>query len=245
MPPKEDIAVCVFGLLVVFGIACFLAYGWYLHVYKPGLAAGRVLSDLTSALREAGSAWVQTSEVSLQRHWNPLDATGDRGAPFVQGTWQGNLAVIRFQIELGRPETPFRGGAEPGRREYRPPTTAIVLISKQRLAKRAGLKRSTKADLFANKAFVALGMSPQLRPVSEGLFAYGEEDTEIARFFNPSVLALVRSFPRDLFGPSFEGPVIEGSEIRMSWEGHETDPKVIEAAFRLLKTISDAGAAER
>jgi hypothetical protein len=29
------------------------------------------------------------------------------------------------------------------------------------------------------------------------------------------------------------------------WEQHEADPKVIEAAFRLLKTISDAGAAGR
>jgi hypothetical protein len=120
----------------------------------------------------------------------------------------------------------------------------ITLFSEQRLAKRAGLKRFTEADLLANKAFAALGMSPQLKLVSEGLFAYGE-DAEIARLFNPSVLALVHSFPRDLFGPSFEGPVIEGREVRMSWEGHETDPKVIEAAFRLLKTISDAGAAGR
>jgi hypothetical protein len=87
-------------------------------------------------------------------------------------------------------------------------------------------------------------MAPRLKRISEDLFAYGEE-AELARFFNSNVLALVRSFPRDLFGPSFQGPVIEGSEITITWEGHETDPKVIEAAFHLLTTISEAAVAAK
>jgi hypothetical protein len=143
-------------------------------------------------------------------------------------------------LDVGMPETGFWGrfNSVGDAGIYHPPMTTVRLTSRHHLAAKVGLDRSSNAQLVASRAFGFLGMAPTLKPVSGGLFAYGE-DAEIARFFNPSVLALVRSFPRDLFGPSFEGPVIEGSEIRMSWEGHETDPKVIEAAFRLLKTIAE------
>jgi hypothetical protein len=242
MPQDRETAVVVWGLLALFGGIFLFGYFWYSRTYKSGVLAGGTLVTLASSLRNTESAWIQTSEVSIHGLWNPFAMSDTRVGLFAHGAWKGNIATIQFKLGIGLPETGFWGRlnsiGDAG--IYHPPMTSVHLISRQQLAAKAGLDRFSGSQLVGSRIFAPLGMAPKLKRVSEDLFAYGE-DAEIARFFNPSVVALVRSFPREVFGPSFEGPVIEGSELRMSWTGHETDPKVIVAAFHLLETISEGG----
>lgn len=232
-------ALLVILLLVLFGIVCVFGILWHSRTYKPGMAAGRALTDLTSSLRRSGIGWIQTSDVSIRGIWAALAPiyTNDKVEIAVHGNWANAPVSIQFKLNVGMPETGFWGrlnsiGDSTG--AYQPPLTSLRLLSTHPLAKRAGLERASKPQ----------SVSGGPEHYSQQYAAYGEE-AEITRFFNPSVVALLRSFPRDLFGPSFQGPLIEGNEIRLSWEGHEADPKVIEAAFILLKAISESGAAPR
>jgi hypothetical protein len=239
---NKETAIIAIGILGLLGGVLAFGNVWYSRTYKPGAIAGRTLMTVASSLRNTKSDWTQTSDVSVRECWNPFAVSDTRVGLFVQGTWKGASVRIQFKLDMGAPDSSYWGNGEAGL--YHPPVTSIRLTSNQFLAGNAGLVRSSSSILFANKVVAPLGMAPRLKRISEDLFAYGEE-AELARFFNSNVLALVRSFPRDLFGPSFQGPVIEGSEITMSWEGHETDPKVIEAAFHLLTTISEAAVAAK
>jgi hypothetical protein len=238
MFPGKEGSGWVFGLLALLAVGIF-GYFWYSDVYRPAIAAVRMLTDLAASLRKAGSAWAQTSEVSMRGLYSPLSLFTGNVVILIHGTWEGDQSTIQFKLAFGNPDS---SSSDEG--IYHPPMTSLCLISRRVLAGKAGIDRYSKSQIACNSVFTSLGMSPRLRRVSDELFAYGE-DGEIARLFAPPVLALVRTFPRELFGPPLEGVAIDGSDVRIMWEQHEADPKVIEAAFRLLKTISDAGAAGR
>ena len=248
MEQHRETVLLIVLLLMFLGVIGAFGYLWYSRTYQPGTAAGRMLTNLVSSLRRTSPTWTETSDVSIRGLAIPLVPvyTNDKVDVSTQGRWNDAPITIQFKLAVGTPETGFWGRlnsiGDPG--VYYPPMTSVRLTSKQHLAKRAGLIKTSKIENDVNSVFAGLGLAGKYRQVSGDLFAYGEE-VKNANLFNSDVLALVHAFPRNLFVHPFDGPVIEGAEISMSWEGHETDPKVLEAAFHLLETISESGTTSR
>ena len=245
MEHNRETALLVGLLLVLLGTIGAFGYLWYSRTYKPGLLACRRLTTLASSLHSTSPAWIQTSDVSTRGMLIPLLPiySNEKANISVEGRWSNDPVTVQFKLAVGPPQTSFWGDADP-LGAYYPPVTSVRLTSKHHLAKRTGLIKTSKIENDVNNVLAGLGLAGKYRQVSDDMFAYGEE-VKTADFFNSDVLALVSAFPRNLFVHPFDGPVIEDSEITITWEGHETDPKVIEAAFHLLTTISEAAVAAK
>jgi hypothetical protein len=248
MPQDRETAWLVFLVIALVGVLGLFPYRWYRHTYRPGLIASEMLNALSTSLQRATSQWHPNATVSVRGLWAPLVPIymNDKVEIVVHGNWANAPVSIQFKLDVGMPETGFWGRlnsvGDPG--VYYPPVTSVRLTSKRHLAKRTGLIKTSKSENDVNNVLAGLGLAGKYRQVSDDMFAYGEE-VKTADFFNSDVLALVSAFPRNLFVHPFDGPVIEDSEITITWEGHETDPKVIEAAFHLLTTISEAAVAAK
>ncbi len=201
-------------------IALFFFWVRYDLQVRPVIRAERILAPLTAFLRLAPTTPRQSKTRSIRE-------ARDRTNRFVEGVWEDRLVAVGFDPPTGSDDNSSPKGH----------TSVFLTVSHPLSAGMVHLARWNAIEVLASRFFAFLG-SPVLKRASDDFGAYGE-DAEIARLFTPAVLALVRAFPRDIC------PTVDGNEIRMKWEGLETDPKVIEAAFHLLKTISDAGAAER
>lgn len=224
------------ALLGVLAVIFVFVYFWHSRVYKPGIAAGTTLTDLAFALRKMNSAWTQTSEVSVRGLYKPQSLFTGNVMILVQSNWKGDPSTVQFKLAFGNPDS---STSDEG--IYHPPTTLLRLTSRHSFPELAILNKYSKSQIAANSVGTTLGFRSRLKQVHEDLFVYGDSAEDVARLFDPMLLDKILRFPREAFGPAFEGLVISGSEVRLSWEGHETDPKIIQATFQILKTISEAG----
>jgi hypothetical protein len=228
MPPSESIGKLAIVLVLLLATLSAFPYLWYRRTYKPGLLAVQALEQLSTSLGAKASAWRPGGKASIQGLWTAMVPfyTNEVIKLLVEGRWEGAPATIQFKFPAGDID-----GA------YLPLRTILRITTKRPLAKWAGINRYQGSDVGLNKAFAFLGVVPKLNPVSKDLFTWGE-DGDIPPFFTPSVLERIRSLPNELFGVfGTEGLVIQGSEVRITFAGQVTDPKLVEAGFRVLETI--------
>jgi hypothetical protein len=210
----------IVGIGLVLWTVLGLLWLWYNLQARPILRAERILATLASSFRLAPTTPGKSGTRSIREVLHRA-----RTKRFIEGSWEGSFVAVGLDPPTGNQEFSSRSS-----KGY----TLVFLTASRPLAKMAQLEIWKRTPVIANRVLAFLGQSPVLKRVSEDFGAYGE-DGEIARLFTPSVLALVRAFPRKM-----DGPTVEGNEIRMEWEDLEKDPAVIESAFRLLKTVAEA-----
>jgi hypothetical protein len=219
------------ALAILFVLLCAafvggMGYFWYRRNYRPGKEAASALDSLSSALARRTSDWHPAGRVDLRV---PLSQDVRIVA---RGQWRGRPGSMQLHLAVGVPPGSFWDDGETG-----VAATELRLTVKTAVpGGLAGLERYDDATVAVNHVFAFLGATPKLKPLPDDFYVYGDDET-ITRLFPSAVRECAGAFPRKIFGLGYGGIVVQGSEVRLRWEGHESDPAVVAAGFALLDSV--------